>query len=304
MLFEIGLGDAYGRAFEFNDVEFIKTHNKGMVFAVRPDEDLDLYSRYTDDTQMSIAIAEALLQDSIWDTRSVALRFMEAFERDPHTGYSKRMYKALTESIKFTGKRRVDKFLKMCDTDYVVNSNGTVMRSVPMGVLPTEGQVIRMTQIQSAVTHSSTEASYCAQIIALTAHYLWHRKYAILSVDDYVIYMESQGMVGVLQLCVEAFKSHSGPIPCDAKLTTGAVLFGLWQFNNMTDMLKWSVSLGGDVDSVASVILGLASLKDDVEMNIPVIMRTTLELQNDRYGRKYLKLLDKELEDKFPRKKP
>lgn len=62
MILEAAIGDAYGAGFEFRDLDFIfqnndltQYHKHGLY--------TEIYKRYTDDTQMAIAISELLLED-------------------------------------------------------------------------------------------------------------------------------------------------------------------------------------------------------------------------------------------------
>ncbi|MBB1364714.1 ADP-ribosylglycohydrolase family protein [Shewanella sp. SR44-4] len=59
MLKEIAIADAYGAGFEFSSAKKVKMYNDLSTYCTH-----DLYgfsAKYTDDTQMTIAIAELLL---------------------------------------------------------------------------------------------------------------------------------------------------------------------------------------------------------------------------------------------------
>jgi hypothetical protein len=89
------------------------------------------------------------------------------------------------------------------------------------------------------------------------------------------------------------------PVACDAKETLSAVMTvlkaGADIESSMTALLDHSVSLGGDVDSVASIVLGLASLDIYVGNDLPDFLHDDLE--NGTYGRDYLKTLDRTIDD-------
>lgn len=96
MLLEIAVGDAYGACFEYADPT-----------PDRPN-DLSAYSwnpvhaigngRYTDDCQMSIAIAEALLDGDL-TREAIAESFVRCYRRDPRIRYSRAM-QAFSESCR------------------------------------------------------------------------------------------------------------------------------------------------------------------------------------------------------------
>lgn len=78
---------------------------------------------YTDDTQMSIAVAELLNEGKEFDRENLAEKFIEAYKRDPIPRYSNRT-KSLLESSK-NGKEFIQKAYAVSE------SNGAVMRCVP-----------------------------------------------------------------------------------------------------------------------------------------------------------------------------
>lgn len=306
MLLEIGIGDCYGRVFEFQSAEFIKERNDGCRYHLRQNEPGQMLGTYTDDTQMSIAIAEFLLTSKSGSASDIGSYFYEAYSRDPHTGYSKRLTKAfdnvgvkmLTQINQNAGMY----FASECFTANIVNSNGTVMRSVPLGVLPTPGEVVRIAQMQSLVTHCSAEACMCSQLIAVISHYYYYRKHGgDFSNKKLYDWLKENGMSAILDMCIQAFLDNdNAPVPCDARITTGAVLHVLVNSKTTSQVLTRSVRLGGDTDSVASIASGIAALKDDVAVDYqkPLIS----DMENGAYGRDYLISLDEAIETKFPRK--
>ena len=88
MLLELAIGDAYGAGFEYaphavfanNDVTGYIAHQKHRISP----------GSYTDDTQMSLAIAELLVGDAPFTRESVAAAFVQVFHRDPREGYAAR----------------------------------------------------------------------------------------------------------------------------------------------------------------------------------------------------------------------
>lgn len=304
MLYDLAIGDAFGRAFEFNTSEFVKKFNTGDRYIVRDlEEPENLFGTYTDDTQMSIAIAEHILNKEPSSPKRISEYFVDTYFRDVHQGYSKRMRAAFNSCLdgKFIRKDYGKTFFNACHTDQIVSSNGTMMRSVPIGILKSEGDVVRYAQIQSAVTHCSPDASLCSQLIAIISHYYYYRKHGgDLSISCLVEYLDAYGFTDILNMCMNAFTDNTDTIiPCDAKITTGAVLKVLFASKTTTEILVKSVALGGDVDSVACVASGLGSLKDDIKVDFSKHIITGLE--NEKYGLDYLCNLDRRIEEMFPR---
>ena len=90
MLTEIAIADAYGAGFEFSPKEKIQQYNNLERYL--PHELYQFVGKYTDDTQMSIAIAELVLSGSDWSSSQIAAKFVECFKRDERKGYSKGFY--------------------------------------------------------------------------------------------------------------------------------------------------------------------------------------------------------------------
>lgn len=90
----MAVGDAYGVGFEFRSQGFVLKHN--LLQAYYPHERYaSLYKKYSDDTQLSIAIAEFMLTSIEWTSNNLATAFVKTFQRDIRPGYSSRMYNAL-----------------------------------------------------------------------------------------------------------------------------------------------------------------------------------------------------------------
>ena len=97
MLVHMAISDAYGAAFEFIPPDQARDHglvNDASGYGVNPETALGA-GRYTDDTQMAIAIAELVLGGVDFGPVSVADAFVGGFQRDPRRGYSRRLQSAL-----------------------------------------------------------------------------------------------------------------------------------------------------------------------------------------------------------------
>src|SRR5438270_1162727 len=88
MLLELAVGDAYGAGFEYAAPEAVRAHNKAAYYVQHPRHRGARPGMYTDDTQMSLAVAEALVSGERWTPENLAGRFVRAFHRDPREGYA------------------------------------------------------------------------------------------------------------------------------------------------------------------------------------------------------------------------
>jgi ADP-ribosyl-[dinitrogen reductase] hydrolase len=133
MLLELAVGDAYGAAFEYAPIDLIRQHNTVSYYSKHPRHPLPA-GCYTDDTQMSIAVTEAILSGERWTPRLLAHHFVQAFRRDPREGYAAGFYKLLCEL------QDGDDLLARIRPDS--DKSGASMRAAPLGVFPTIGEVI------------------------------------------------------------------------------------------------------------------------------------------------------------------
>jgi len=112
MLVEFAIGDAYAAAFEFVDRELTRDHQLGD-YARHPRHEIAPGS-YTDDTQMSIAVAELIVSSAPFTRENLADCFVQAFQRDPRTdrafvgNYQRLGYLSGDEMIELAPHRQVD----------------------------------------------------------------------------------------------------------------------------------------------------------------------------------------------------
>jgi ADP-ribosyl-[dinitrogen reductase] hydrolase len=148
MLLELGIGDAYGAAFEYVNASIVEGHNDGLHYHKHPRHEAPV-GWYTDDTQMSLAIAEAIISGDNWTPLMLANRFVDVFQRDPRTGYAHGFHALLSRVS--NGQELLD--LIMPDSD----KSGAAMRAAPCGVYPTITEVIEKTTVQARVTHDTPD---------------------------------------------------------------------------------------------------------------------------------------------------
>src|SRR5689334_2267778 len=125
MLVELAIGDAYGAGFEYAPADVVARHNDLSGYVRHPKHAIPPGS-YTDDTQMSIAVAEAVVAGEPWTREALAERFVAAFKRDPREGYAGRFHAFLCEV------RDGGEFLARIRPDS--DKSGAAMRAAPIGV--------------------------------------------------------------------------------------------------------------------------------------------------------------------------
>ncbi|PUA29531.1 MAG: crystallin J1 [Cellvibrio sp. 79] len=277
MLKEIAIADAYAAGFEFSNKVKIQNYNNLSRYVPH-----DLYgfeAKYTDDTQMSIAIAELLLGNQAWTPESIASSFVSCFKRDPRKGYSKGFYELLSQIS--SGAELLEKIKP--DS----SRNGAAMRSVPLGYLSNKINVIHYATEQAKVTHDTPMGISSSCAVALVAHLG-----LILngSVSDISKFLEAEGFSGWdlnwhTEASVEAFDTISAVLTC-------------LQSTRSTKELLWNcVELGGDTDSVSAIAVGLAACFTEYNKDLPGSLFELLD--EPVYGLKFLSALDNKLSNKF-----
>lgn len=274
MLVELAIGDAYGADFEFASAEFVATHNTLSAYVQHPRHTLKPGS-YTDDTQMSLAIAETLIANDPWTPEVLASRFVKTFKRDPRQGYASRFYEFLL-SVN-DGKEFLAKIHNTSD------KSGSAMRVTPVGILPTVQQVIEAATIQAKLTHNSQNGINAAIAAALMSHYFLYRL----------------GNKEGLGLFLEGYVPGNWSVPWDGKVSTlgwecvQAAVTAVTRNHSLSNILQDCVAFTGDVDTVAAIALGAASCSQEVSQDLPSGLFEGLE--NGRYGRDYIIELDRKL---------
>jgi ADP-ribosyl-[dinitrogen reductase] hydrolase len=169
MLLHLAIGDAYGAGFEYAPNKIVELHGNSLLYRQhRKYADIG-NGRYTDDTQMSLAVAEALLEGDHFNFSSIADRFVKVFKRDERTGYAGGFYKLLT-SVE-NGEQMLDQLMIHGNNS---PKSGGAMRASVIGLLPDPNEVWGKATIQASITHNHPLGLAAAAASALMVHYFRH----------------------------------------------------------------------------------------------------------------------------------
>lgn len=275
MLLELAVGDAYGAGFEYAPNHLLREHNDATHYIRHPRHSI-APGCYTDDTQMSLAIAEALLSGEPWTPQLLAEHFVTAFHRDPRTGYSGRFYEFLQEI------RSGEDFLARIHNDS--DKSGAAMRAAPLGVLPTADEVIERCRVQAAVTHNTPDGIAAACAAALMTHYCLYRLGPKRGIGKFLNrYVAGHDWSALWE----------GKVGAKGWMSVRAAITAVMRNSRMDELLVACVAFTGDVDTVASIACAAASCCDEYEPGVPESLRAALE--NGKYGRDYLVDVDRRL---------
>jgi ADP-ribosylglycohydrolase len=274
MLVEIAIGDAYGAGFEYVSTSFVRQNNNLTGFVQHPRHQIQP-GNYTDDTQMSVAIAELIVSGQSWSKENIAGFFVEAFKRDPREGYASGFYRFLCEvgsAEEFVAKMRPDS-----------DKSGAAMRSAPIGVYSTAAEVVDKATRQARVTHDTVDGIRSAVAAALISHYFC---YELGPKNELGRFLDSQveGQWNV------PWMEKVGP---KGWMAVQAAVTAIMECDSMSKLLERCVAFEGDVDTVAAIALGAASFSSEVMQDLPKSLYDGLE--GGPYGLQFLEALDGKL---------
>ncbi|MES2039479.1 MAG: ADP-ribosylglycohydrolase family protein [Pseudomonadota bacterium] len=278
MLLEIAVGDAYGAGFEFCGREKIMLSNTLEKYV--PHELGIQAGCYTDDTQMSIAVAEVLLSGSEYSAIVFADAYVRSYKRDQRQGYAKGLQSLL--DLCGTGtdlRQRISPESRR---------NGAAMRSVPLGLIADKNLLAQAAREQAMVTHNTAEGILSSHVVALMSHALLYDKAKLAELPDLILKMTGFALRD----------DWLDEVECDALQTLHAVNTALQANRRMSNLLLDCVNFGGDVDSVAAIAMGLASLAPEYIADIPASLTSGLE--SGQFGSSYLRQLDVTLAERYP----
>jgi ADP-ribosyl-[dinitrogen reductase] hydrolase len=275
MIIEIAIGDAYGAAFEYVDERFVQEKNNLKQYYKHPRHRL-LPGKYTDDTQMSIAIAELIIAGTPWTPVNIAFKFVEVFHRDQREGYARGFYDFL-RSVR-TGEEFVQRIRP--DSD----KSGAAMRACPIGVFPTVEEVKQKATVQAKLTHDTPMGINAAVAAALTSHYFVYRHGPRADLGHFI----EKHVPGR-----QWSKPWTGEVGPKGWMSVSAAISALQSSKTLSELLRLCVSFGGDVDTVAAIALGAASGSQEFDPDLPLALIAGLE--KGPYGKSYLERLDHQL---------
>jgi ADP-ribosyl-[dinitrogen reductase] hydrolase len=277
MLLELAIGDAYGAGFEYADREFVERYNDGETYRKHPRHDTRP-GQYTDDAQMSLAIAEAILSGEAWTPENIADRFVEVFRRDPHSGYAQGFYHflwATRSGAEFVANIRPDS-----------EKSGAAMRAAPVGVFPTVEEVMDRCTLQAKLTHDTPDGIAAANAAALMTHY----------------FLYDRGPKADLGLFLERYvpghrwsEPYAGKVRSKGWMSVRAAVTAVVECERLSDLLRRCIAFTGDVDTVATIALAAGSCSEEIKKDISPALVTGLE--NGPFGRDYIVSLDRKLRE-------
>jgi len=274
LLLPLAQGDAYGAAFEYSPGQFVLDYNDLTAYRQHPTHAIER-GYYTDDTQMSIANALALLSGKPLTRELFASFYVQCFKRDERVGYAGRFYDFLVGVA--DGTQFLDQIKPFSD------KSGAAMRAPVLGILPTVQEVIEVTTVQAKITHDTVDGINAAVAAALITHYFLYN------------HGNKAGLSQWLESHVQGDWSTpwSGKVGDKGWMSVKAAISAINANATMSGVLKQCIAYTGDVDTVAAVALAAAAQCPEISQDLPAFLFDDLE--NGDFGRDYIVDLDAQL---------
>ena len=243
------IGDTIGSVYEFNN---IKTTDFPL-FEVR--------SNYTDDSIMTMAVADWLLTDPQHGMDTLEASFL-AFAKKypcPMGGYGPGFYHWLFEPGSFEGGKR---------NPYNSFGNGAAMRCSANGwMFDTLEETERVAGLSAAITHNHPEGIKGAQATAAAIFMARNGK----SKDEIKAYITMRFGYDLDRTCDSIRPVYDWDSSCQGTVPEAMVAF--MDSTDFESAIRLAVSLGGDSDTLACITGGIAEafykdISDDISLKI------------------------------------
>ena len=268
------IGDIAGSTHEVEEIKAIK---KGIDYERRIkilDKEVPLFnedSSYTDDTVLTAAIANAIINSKDYEET-----LKEYGNREINLGLDK------------YGRNRFGKgFCDWLKGDYIGNSygNGCAMRISPIANYYDNEEKILEETIKATLPSHNHEESYLGALAISMCIFLARKK---LSKQEIKLYIESKYGYDLNFNLRELQKKYK--FSSKTKESVPQAIFCFLESNDFEDAIRKSISIGGDSDTIAAITGSIAEsyygidekLKKEAEKYLPEYI---INITNDFYKR-------------------
>lgn len=324
------IGDAFGASLEFKPIDY-EPHPSTIQTEMTSSVKFGLKAgQYTDDASMGLCLADSLIMCEKFDPHDLMLRFIAWW----YCGYNnafKYDYENKTKQSVGLGGNISHSFTTFIETgiNYTTygnnntSGNGSIMRNaaIPIAYLSDPLKAIKIAHLQSKCTHKGQEAANCASLLTWicinwinepTLHideimqtFLNTIQSNIGSVDDYLhpniislIRSNSKSdwnwKAKHYKYNIERTNAQPEYIGSYSTDCLAMALHFVYYTTNFADAIIKATNIGGDADSVGSVVGQLAGSKYGYD-SIPLSWKQSVLYWNDTvlykihllYGKKY-----------------
>jgi ADP-ribosylglycohydrolase len=220
--------------------------------------------QYSDDTQMSLMVAESLIENHGFNPDDLAERYVEWITSGRARGYGKTTMLAIQNLL--NGKHWSESGIA---GSY---GNGTAMRAAPFGVYFRNDlqSLISICKMDSAITHASDEAEAGSIAIGLAAAYAVNREKENLLDELWKILPDSKVKSIIYSLDSLIDSPYITPeqalrvigTKADVRQTVPAALYCFLKFQTYGEAVEAAIRAGGDTDTTAAIVGALFAARD------------------------------------------
>lgn len=247
------IGDAYGAGFEFRPAAYIAAFNDGKTYRAHGLDEAHVPGSPTDDTQMTLAVINVLRHGNWGQPVAYADEFVRMYRESPASGYGAKMRELLPAAAHVSEPGRF--LIHSCLPFTTKDTSGAAMRAIPCGLPYGAGSSVIFRALTSArVTHHHPDSINAAVVVALCAYDPSPKGW-----DDALSYV---GWPPAAEWSPGEWKRTT-----QGKDIVRGALGLLTRCRSLAELLTESIALGGDVDTLAAIALGLgtlAGLPDDL----------------------------------------
>lgn len=228
-------GDIIGSPFEYE-------HKKDYDFELISD-----YSVFTDDTIMTLAVAQWLTESENLSSDEL-VGYMQSLGRKYPSDYGVRFLNWL-----------------WCDNPIPNDScgNGSAMRVSPVGLYAQSlNEALELAYITAAVSHSNPEGIKGAQAVA-AAVYMARVGYSKEQIRELISVMFGYNLFRTIE---EIRPTYRGGATCQNSVPEAIIAF--LDGNDFEDVVRLAVSLGGDADTLGAIAGSIAACVYPIPENI------------------------------------
>ncbi len=237
------IGDIVGSAYEWSPVKTTEFE----MFSSR--------SRFTDDTVLTVAVADAILHQ-----KDYARTIWEYGRKYPHAGYGG----SFAQWLRSNDMRPYGSF-----------GNGSAMRVSPVGfAFNSMDEVLSEAARTAQVTHNHPEGIKGAQATALA---IWMARQG-KNKSDIRKQIESRFAYNLSRTLDEIRPAYSFDVSCQGSVPESIIAF--LESDSYEDAVRKAISLGGDSDTMACIAGGMAQAYYK-EIPMPILNQAWLLLDDD-----------------------
>ncbi|MBQ9525732.1 MAG: ADP-ribosylglycohydrolase family protein [Bacteroidaceae bacterium] len=254
------VGDIIGSVYEFQNTK---------------STDFELFtpwSKFTDDSVMTLAVAKWLMEDEVHSTAHLIRCMQELGDRYPNAGYGGNFGWWLRQSN---------------PAPYNSWGNGSGMRVSPVGLYAkTLDEALALSALTASVSHNHAEGVKGAQAVAACVFLCKEGK----SKEEIKEYVEKTFGYDLHRTIAEIRPKYNFDVSCQGSVPEAIIAF--LEGNDFEEVIRLAISLGGDSDTIGCMAGAIAAcmypIPDKIADKCDSILTNDLREIKDRFIEKIL----------------